>query len=679
LRPLTFGGEVDAVLGWGNAAVRARAAADRRKIPVWTVRDGFLAGVGTEQRRPASLSFLLDDLGDPFSAAAPSRLEHLIAASAPTADEAERVENLRRFITDNRLGRYCGLEKAERPGPKTGRRILIVDQSFDDPLVAGALAGRADISVMARDVVETGGAAEVLLWPAPRGKGGCQRALATLPASAVRVLLDQGSALDLLDDVDEVWTVADHIGFEALLRGLPVRTYGAPFYAGWNLTQDRATGAEAKAALARRAATPRNLAQFLHAALVAYPVYVDPALQTLTTPEEAARQLLAWRGEARALGRDHICVGFSYWKQPHLRGYLGASGGRQRFMDEFKAKARAQAGDHVMVWGMKADDGFAESLRQRGVTVTRCEDGFVRSLGLGSNFLFPWSLCFDASGMYYDARQPSDLEILLNSGAPDPQLTRKAQRVRQRLVEMRVSKYNLGGTRPEGLRAKAGARRIVLATGQVPDDFSIKLGLSLFTSNLDFLATVRRENPQAFIVYKEHPDIASGNRPGASDPEQLQALADMVLSDGDICEWIEACDHLHVMTSLAGFEALLREKPVTCWGAPFYAGWGLTEDKLKIDRRTFRPSVDELAARVLLQYSHFRLLHSVVPVSIDALLEHIATHPQVKGWGPAGTRKRFGAKARRLFGYFAAQLAGAAGGRAETLHSLAGARWPFFR
>lgn len=32
------------------------------------------------------------------------------------------------------------------------------------------------------------------------------------------------------------------------------------------------------------------------------------------------------------------------------------------------------------------------------------------------------------------------------------------------------------------------------------------------------------------------------------------------------------------MTSTLGFEALLRGKPVTCLGMPFYAGWGLTRD-----------------------------------------------------------------------------------------------------
>jgi capsular polysaccharide export protein len=42
------------------------------------------------------------------------------------------------------------------------------------------------------------------------------------------------------------------------------------------------------------------------------------------------------------------------------------------------------------------------------------------------------------------------------------------------------------------------------------------------------------------------------------------------------------------MTSLLGFEALLRGKAVTCLGAPFYAGWGLTRDLGSVPLRRMR-------------------------------------------------------------------------------------------
>ncbi|MDP0971736.1 capsular polysaccharide biosynthesis protein, partial [Klebsiella pneumoniae] len=73
---------------------------------------------------------------------------------------------------------------------------------------------------------------------------------------------------DLLAAVDAVYVVTSALGFEALLRGLPVRCFGAPVDSGWGLTIDTVqTG--------RRGAA-RDLEQIAAAALIAYTRYVDP-------------------------------------------------------------------------------------------------------------------------------------------------------------------------------------------------------------------------------------------------------------------------------------------------------------------------------------------------------------------------------------------------------------------
>ena len=61
-------------------------------------------------------------------------------------------------------------------------------------------------------------------------------------------------------------------------------------------------------------------------------------------------------------------------------------------------------------------------------------------------------------------------------------------------------------------------------------------------------------------------------------------------------------DEVHVLTSLAGFEALLRGKLVACYGLPFYAGWGLTQDVVTLPRRRRRLSLNELIAGTLIVY-----------------------------------------------------------------------------
>jgi len=75
------------------------------------------------------------------------------------------------------------------------------------------------------------------------------------------------------------------LGFEALLRGVPVTTTGAPFYAGWGLTQDVGN------IPTRRDARPK-LAGLVHATLIDYPRYRDPATG-LPCPVEIAALRLA--------------------------------------------------------------------------------------------------------------------------------------------------------------------------------------------------------------------------------------------------------------------------------------------------------------------------------------------------------------------------------------------------
>ena len=75
-----------------------------------------------------------------------------------------------------------------------------------------------------------------------------------------------------------------------------------------------------------------------------------------------------------------------------------------------------------------------------------------------------------------------------------------------------------------------------------------------------------------------------------------------VVTDIVMGELLTVVDEVHVLTSLAGFEALLRGKPVTCYGQPFYAGWGLTDDRMPLARRTGRLTIDELTAGTLILY-----------------------------------------------------------------------------
>jgi capsular polysaccharide export protein len=104
------------------------------------------------------------------------------------------------------------------------------------------------------------------------------------------------------------------------------------------------------------------------------------------------------------------------------------------------------------------------------------------------------------------------------------------------------------------------------------------------------------------VVYKPHPDVHAGLRRSGEGEDEADRWCDEVVVDVPIHELLEAVDEVHVLTSLAGFEALLRGRRVVTYGAPFYAGWGLTEDQVPLARGTRKLSLDELIAGALILY-----------------------------------------------------------------------------
>jgi capsular polysaccharide export protein len=250
------------------------------------------------------------------------------------------------------------------------------------------------------------------------------------------------------------------------------------------------------------------------------------------------------------------------------------------------------------------------------------EDGFLRSQGLGADCVPPLSITVDRLGPHFDPAQPSELERLLEEGEFGEELLQRARRLREVIVEAGLGKYE----RRSGqvARRTPDGRRHILVPGQVEDDRAVQCGGCGLVSNLDLLARVRAQAPDAFILYKPHPDVVAGHRAGHI-PERLSLQhADAVASGVPISSAIEMADEVHVNTSLAGFEALLREKPVTTYGVPFYAGWGLTHDLGPVPaRRRARRTLDELVAATLLVYPRYLDPVTGVPCPAEVVVERL--------------------------------------------------------
>ena len=194
----------------------------------------------------------------------------------------------------------------------------------------------------------------------------------------------------------------------------------------------------------------------------------------------------------------------------------------------------ADLSQDVLVWGLKQRQTL-EAKRLAIMNVANdsniwcMEDGFIRSNGLGATLLAPLSVVLDATGIYYDATRPSDLEYLLKNSRPlTEEQTVRVEALRERLLAMKVSKYNVGQTATFEIK-DAPDRQRILIVGQVEDDLSVKHCLSPITTNADLIKQVRADNPKAYLVYKPHPDVEAG-LDGQVDKRTLK-LADDIAND----------------------------------------------------------------------------------------------------------------------------------------------------
>ncbi|BAV65845.1 capsular polysaccharide export protein [Sphingobium cloacae] len=168
-------------------------------------------------------------------------------------------------------------------------------------------------------------------------------------------------------------------------------------------------------------------------------------------------------------------------------------------------------------------------------------------------------------------------------------------------------------------------RRTVLAVGQVDDDLSVHLGGAGVAGNLDFLKRVRQAEPDAWIVYRPHPDVRAGHRAGHLSDATVLEHADSIDSGSPLMQLVQCVDEVHVLSSLTGFEALMRGRPVTVHGMPFYAGWGLTRDLAAPNgRRGRRLGIDQLVAGALILYPHYVDPVTRLPCGPEIMVDRLA-------------------------------------------------------
>ena len=258
----------------------------------------------------------------------------------------------------------------------------------------------------------------------------------------------------------------------------------------------------------------------------------------------------------------------------------------------------------VAGWGHKPTADRARIIaRKASLPYLAFEDGFLRSLKPGAAQL-PSSLIMDRSGIYYDAGCPSDLETMIETAAFSQNELAEARSLLGFIASHGLSKYNHGHDSLGDLGIPAG-KPVVLAIDQTSGDQSVTGGMASAATFDRMMEAAARENPGAALIAKLHPETLAGTKQGyiASAAKRLGFL---------ICTR-QVSPHclfalkprVYTVSSQFGFEALLAGLSVICFGLPFYAGWGLTDDRMSLPRRTARRSADELAAAAYLRYCRY--------------------------------------------------------------------------
>ena len=588
---------------WGRTrtAWRAEAVSGWTDAPVLTVEDAFLRSVHPNRvRKSAPIGLCLDKTGVHFDGSAPSDLETLLATH-PLDDTA--LLNRARAAIDRlkhaHLGKYSATDPEIEP-PAPGY-VVVIDQTRDDAALNGA--DRAAFLEMLTFAGSEHPGCPILIKSHPETASGAREGHFDKGDESDRVSLYAPpiSPWRLFEGAVGVYTHSSTLGFEAIFAGHKPRVFGQPFYAGWGLTQDENAPPRRERSLTR--------AQLFAAAMILYPVWYDPVRDRLCEVEDVISQLAA---EARAWREDrqgYIAKAMSPWKRPHLTRAFG----REKPL-RFRGTDSTRK---TVVWGMAdAPEG-----------TLRMEDGVLRSRGLGAALTPPLSLVMDAPSLYYDPRTESRLDRLIAKSPALPLAEiERAERLIVRVTRLKLTKYNISGDMPD----IADRPQKILVVGQVEDDASVRLGANDIKTNRALLERARADNPDAFLIWKPHPDVEAGLRTGQIDASDL---ADRILDGVGAAEAIAAVDAVWTITSTLGFEALLRGKPVTCLGMPFYAGWGLTTDHAPAPaHRGKEVTLAGLAHACLIGYPRYFDPRSGAPISPEgavALLESGVEMPPV--------------------------------------------------
>ncbi|BAF72662.1 capsular polysaccharide biosynthesis protein [Sulfurovum sp. NBC37-1] len=566
--------------------------------------DGFIRSIGLGSDRWEAFSIVKDDVGIYYDATRPSRLENIFN-TYNFGNDAKCMETAKRaieLIKAYKISKYNHVY-AKLPDylESPARKVLIVAQTAGDASLCYGMTKQFDAKEMIVCAIEENRDCEVYVKIHPDVLSGRKASSIDIDFAGkhCRIIDEEINPVVLMEAFDKVYTQTSQMGFEALLLGKKVVCFGMPFYAGWGLTDDRV--------FCKRRKRQLSMEEIFAGAYILYSEYYNPYGKKECDIIETIEMIQRYRSLYQDNNGKLYFFGFSRWKQRSIKFFFKPLQRNQCFFcNSLKcaAEKRIDKDSKVFIWGKKDFSEVVIYAKKNNLPMYRIEDGFVRSVSLGSDLTRPYSLVVDRRGIYFDPTTVSDLEYILQNLEFDEVLLERAKWVQNYLVENNISKYNIEGDKEVLLPTLKPKQIVALVIGQVEDDASIVYGGDGMT-NFELLRKVREIKPDAYIIYKPHPDVQAGNRRGKVSKGMIEKYADIMIKDVSLPALLHQCNEVHTITSLSGFEGMLRSKEVYTYGMPFYAGWGLTIDARKYARRTKKITLLQMIAAVYIVYPRY--------------------------------------------------------------------------
>ena len=393
-------GALAGIAAWAGSRQqkRGQARAAALGVPAIVLGNGLLRAPPWRNGAAAVLSVTavaINGPGSPADILSPTRV--LASRNWQTPGLLERAAAARRELVSRQVGgSWWG--RSELP---PGEGIALVDagrtgRSPSAPVLRAMLAAA---------LAENPAHKVVVLAPDRRARRALLADAAQRGASIVTGPVDPWPALAR---AERVYAAGGETGFLALLAGRAVRCFGIAFYSGWGVTADAAGVA--------RHPFARTVDEIFAGACLVATRHRDPFRNTASSFEATLSILADWRQIETANRRVAVLVGMSFWKRRRIADFLRSTAGAPVFRRTTAgalSAARGRPGGAIAVWASRLPAGLAAAAERDQVALIRVEDGFIRSVGLGSDFVPAASLVLDSGGMHYDPDARSDLERLL--------------------------------------------------------------------------------------------------------------------------------------------------------------------------------------------------------------------------------------------------------------------------